>query len=107
VVTTLQLALIGDAPYASDYIRCVRDTEDPRSSSGSDLRKGYHELPIALLRVHPRYEVGGTHPALIEAMGRGALVLYRDTPENAEVAGDAGIPFEPDRWSRRYGWPWR
>jgi glycosyltransferase involved in cell wall biosynthesis len=39
--------------------------------------------------------VGGTHPALIEAMGRGALVLYRNTPENAEVAGDAGIPFEP------------
>jgi len=37
----------------------------------------------------------GTHPALIEAMGRGALVLYRDTSENAEVAGDAGIPFEP------------
>jgi glycosyltransferase involved in cell wall biosynthesis len=30
-------------------------------------------------------------------MGRGALVLYRDTPENAEVAGDAGIPFDfPD-----------
>jgi glycosyltransferase involved in cell wall biosynthesis len=28
-------------------------------------------------------------------MGRGALVLYRNTPENAEVAGDAGIPFEP------------
>jgi glycosyltransferase involved in cell wall biosynthesis len=39
--------------------------------------------------------VGGTHPALIEAMGRGALVVYRNTPENAEVAGDAGIPFEP------------
>ena len=39
--------------------------------------------------------MGGTHPALIEAMGRGALVLYRNTPENAEVAGDAGIPFEP------------
>jgi len=29
-------------------------------------------------------------------MGRGALVLYRNTPENAEVAGDAGIPFGPD-----------
>jgi glycosyltransferase involved in cell wall biosynthesis len=27
-------------------------------------------------------------------MGRGALVLYLNTPENAEVAGDAGIPFE-------------
>jgi glycosyltransferase involved in cell wall biosynthesis len=29
-------------------------------------------------------------------MGRGALVLYRNTPENAEVAGGAGIPFEPE-----------
>ncbi|MCX6628081.1 MAG: hypothetical protein NTW28_10690 [Candidatus Solibacter sp.] len=28
-------------------------------------------------------------------MGRGALVLYRNTPENAEVTGEAGIPFEP------------
>ena len=37
--------------------------------------------------------MGGTHPALIEAMGRGALVIYRDAPENVEVAGDAGIPF--------------
>ena len=39
-------------------------------------------------------EVGGTHPALIEAMGREALVLYLNTPENAEVAGEAGIAFE-------------
>ena len=38
-------------------------------------------------------EVGGTHPALIEAMGRGALTLYLETPENAEVAGGAGISF--------------
>jgi glycosyltransferase involved in cell wall biosynthesis len=41
-------------------------------------------------------EVGGTHPALIEAMGRGALVLYLNNPENQEVAGDAAIPFEDD-----------
>ena len=26
----------------------------------------------------------------------GALAIYRNTPENAEVAGDAGIPFEPE-----------
>ena len=37
--------------------------------------------------------MGGTHPALIEAMGRGALTLYLDTPENREVAGGAGLPF--------------
>jgi glycosyltransferase involved in cell wall biosynthesis len=40
-------------------------------------------------------EVGGTHPALIEAMGRGALTLYLETPENAEVAGGAGLSFTP------------
>jgi hypothetical protein len=39
-----------------------------------------------------RTEVGGTHPALIECMGRGALVLYLDTKENAEVASGPGIP---------------
>jgi hypothetical protein len=41
-------------------------------------------------------EVGGTHPALIEAMGRGALTLYLDTPENREVAGSAAIAFTHD-----------
>lgn len=34
-------------------------------------------------------EVGGTHPALIEAMASGGLVLANDTPENREVGGDA------------------
>jgi glycosyltransferase involved in cell wall biosynthesis len=38
-------------------------------------------------------EVGGTHPALIEAMGRGCLIIYRDNAENREVCGDAGLPY--------------
>ena len=37
--------------------------------------------------------LNGTHPALIEAMGRGALTLYLDTSENAEVAEGAGLAF--------------
>jgi glycosyltransferase involved in cell wall biosynthesis len=97
IVTTLQLALIGDAPYAEDYIRRVRDTEDPRVViPGAIYGTGYHELQSHCFAYIHATEVGGTHPALIEAMGRGALVLYRDTPENAEAAGDAGIAFEPD-----------
>src|SRR6266550_2792025 len=97
VVTTMQLALIGDAPYAEDYIRRVRDTEDPRVViPGAIYGTGYHELQSHCFAYIHATEVGGTHPALIEAMGRGALVLYRDTPENAEAAGDAGIAFEPD-----------
>jgi glycosyltransferase involved in cell wall biosynthesis len=34
-------------------------------------------------------EVGGTHPALIEAMASGGCVLAHDTPENREVGGDS------------------
>ena len=96
VDTPLKLALIGDAPYAHEYIRRVRDTRDPRIEiPGAIYGSGYHELGSHCFAYIHATEVGGTHPALIEAMGRGALVLYRNTPENAEVAGDAGIPFEP------------
>ncbi|HTS67252.1 MAG TPA: DUF1972 domain-containing protein [Candidatus Acidoferrales bacterium] len=96
LVTEFKLALVGDAPYAQEYIRKVRDTRDPRVSiPGAIYGDGYHELGSHCFAYIHATEVGGTHPALIEAMGRGALVLYRDTPENAEVAGDAGIPFEP------------
>jgi len=96
VDTALKLALVGDAPYAHDYIRRIRDTADPRVViPGAIYGEGYRQLGSHCFAYIHATEVGGTHPALIEAMGRGALVLYRDTPENAEVAGDAGIPFEP------------
>jgi glycosyltransferase involved in cell wall biosynthesis len=96
VNTEMKLALIGDAPYAHDYIRRVRATADPRMViPGAVYGEGYRELESHCFAYIHATEVGGTHPALIEAMGRGALVLYRNTPENAEVAGGAGIPFEP------------
>jgi glycosyltransferase involved in cell wall biosynthesis len=97
IATPFKLALVGDAPYAHEYIRRVRDTRDARVVlPGAVYGEGYHELGSHCFAYIHATEVGGTHPALIEAMGRGALVLYRNTPENAEVAGDAGIPFEPE-----------
>jgi len=94
VTTPLKLALVGDAPYAADYIRQVRDTRDPRVViPGAIYGQGYRELGSHCFAYIHATEVGGTHPALIEAMGRGALALYLDTPENAEVAGGAGLPF--------------
>ena len=95
VDTPVRLALIGDAPYAQGYIERVRDTRDPRVvMPGAIYGAGYHELLSNCLAYIHATEVGGTHPALIEAMGRGALVLYLNTPENAEVAGGVGIAFE-------------
>lgn len=95
--TDHKLALVGDAPYAADYIARVRDTRDPRVvMPGAIYGDGYHELGSHCFAYIQATEVGGTHPALIEAMGRGALTLYLDTPENAEVAGGAGFPFTRD-----------
>ncbi len=94
VPTTMKLALIGDAPHAAEYIREVRDTQDTRIvMPGGIYGTGYHELGSHCFAYVHATEVGGTHPALVEAMGKGALVLYRDTPENVEVCGDAGLPF--------------
>jgi glycosyltransferase involved in cell wall biosynthesis len=94
VRTDMKLALIGDAPYAADYIRQVRASSDPRIvMPGAIYGRGYQELGSHCFAYIHATTVGGTHPALIEAMGHGALVLYRDTPENAEVAAGAGIPF--------------
>ncbi len=120
VQTDLRLALIGDAPYAEDYKRLVRQTNDSRIvMPGSIYGTGYHELTSHCFAYIHATEVGGTHPALIEAMGRGALVLYLNTPENSEVAGGAGIPFEHDNLesrirtvldfsaSEREQWRWR
>lgn len=91
----MKLALIGDAPYAPDYISQVRETTDPRVVlPGAIYGDGYHELQSHSFAYIHATEVGGTHPALIEAMGRGALVLYLRTPENEEVAGGIGIPFD-------------
>jgi glycosyltransferase involved in cell wall biosynthesis len=89
-----KLVMVGDAPYAAGYIRQVRQTNDPRIIfPGAIYGQGYHELQSHCFAYIHATEVGGTHPALIEAMGRGCVVLYLDTPENREVAGEVGIPF--------------
>lgn len=98
----VKLALIGDAPYAGEYIARVRATKDPRIViPGAIYGQGYHELQSHCLAYIQATEVGGTHPALIESMGRGALTLFLETPENAEVAGGAAIPFTPGTLEQR------
>lgn len=92
--TTMKLALIGYAPHAEAYIQRVRDTKDSRIvMPGAIYGLGYRELGSWCFAYIHATEVGGTHPALIEAMGRGNLVLYFETPENTEVCGDAGLAY--------------
>lgn len=96
--TELPLVIVGDAPYADDYGQSLRDAAGPRVIfTGYLYGEGYHQL------LHHAYlfvlasEVGGTHPALIEAMAAGNCVIANDHAPNIEVLGDAGLSYEGRR----------
>lgn len=104
----LPLVMVGGAPYAGRFIAGFTRGADPRIRfPGPIYGEGYRELlSHALAYVHAT-EVGGTHPALVEAMGYGNCILVNDTPENREVAGDVGIWFraaEPGTLAERMDW---
>ncbi|HTQ79591.1 MAG TPA: DUF1972 domain-containing protein [Thermoanaerobaculia bacterium] len=90
----LPLVLVGGAPYATDFIAALKRNADPRVLfPGPIYGEGYRELlSHALAYIHAT-EVGGTHPALVEAMGYGNCVVVNDTPENREVAGSDALYF--------------
>lgn len=98
VRTDLKLVMVGDAPHAPEFVRKVKETNDPRIIfTGYVFGKGYVELQSHAYAYIQATEVGGTHPALVEALGLGNCVLVNGTPENLEVAGDAAIPFDARR----------
>jgi len=94
VKTDFKLVIVGDAPYAQEYKRKLKSTKDPRILFlGFVFGEGYKALQQNAYCYVQATEVGGTHPALVEAMGFGNCVLYLDTPEHREVTGDCAIPF--------------
>ena len=91
VTTQLPLAIVGDAPYASDYIARLHATADPRIRFlGAIYGNGYQVLRSHASAYVQATEVGGTHPALVEAMGYGNAIIANDVPEHRETLGDAG-----------------
>ena len=95
VKTDKPLVIVGGAPYAEEYIAQLKSTRDPRVKFlGFVFGEDYRALQQnAYCYVHAT-EVGGTHPALIEAMGAGNCALTLNTPENREVINGAGIVYD-------------
>jgi glycosyltransferase involved in cell wall biosynthesis len=96
VRTAHKLLIVGDAPYAHEYIADLkaRARRDRRIIfTGFVFGRDYRALQQnAYCYVHAT-EVGGTHPALLEAMGFGNCVLTLAAPENMEAIGEAGIAY--------------
>jgi len=93
--TAKKLVIVGGTRYRTKYSDELFSTTDPRV-----VFPGFvYDKPIlrelltnSFAYIHGN-EVGGTNPALLEAMGAGCFVICRDVPFNREVLRDAGIYF--------------
>jgi len=96
--TDKTLVLVGGARYPTDYSKRMREVSGPRVKFLGFI---YDEavrrelLCNCYAYIHGN-EVGGTNPALLEAMASGCFVVCRDVPYNREALQDAGIYFHKD-----------
>jgi glycosyltransferase involved in cell wall biosynthesis len=87
----MPLVVVGDAPYASKYKERLHAMAPPGVLFlGYIFGTGYVELQSNALLYIQAKEVGGTAPALVEAMGRGVPVIANDVPAHREVLASAG-----------------
>lgn len=97
LTTDMKCVIVGDAPYAEAYKAQLHAlaAADPRVVlTGYVFGQGYHELGSNARIFVETSGVGGTHPALVEAMAHGACVIANDTPENLETIGTAGFGYQ-------------
>lgn len=104
-----KLVLVGGCPYPSPYAASI--AEEGRHER--IVMPGYvydRELLAelwtnAFAYVHGN-EVGGTNPALLQAMAAKNFILCRDVSFNREVLGDCGRYYQADEASLREGMLW-
>lgn len=92
----MPLAIVGDAPYASAYkarVASLAAADSRVRLLGAIYGQGYRDLQRGARAYVQATEVGGTHPALIEAMGAGNVIFAYATPENEEVTGGTAVLF--------------
>ena len=95
--TDFKCVIVGDAAYAEAYkaeLRALAGDDDRIIFTGYVFGKGYQELGSNAYLFVETSGVGGTHPALVEAMAFGNCVVTYNTPENLETIGEAGFAYE-------------
>lgn len=97
--TDYKCVIVGDAPYAKNYKASLKTLAEGDSRilfTGYVFGEGYQELGSNAYIFVESSSVGGTHPALIEAMAFGNCVIVNNTPENLETigGGKAGLAYD-------------
>jgi glycosyltransferase involved in cell wall biosynthesis len=91
------LVMVGSSTYEPAYEQSLKSLAGRRVIfTGAIYGDGYWELQQNAGVFIFACEIGGIHPALIEAMAVGNAVLYLDTPSNRETAADSGLVFSTD-----------
>jgi glycosyltransferase involved in cell wall biosynthesis len=92
--TGLKLVIVGNAPYADDYIASLKTLAVPGVVfTGYVFGEGYYELGSNARIFTFTSGVGGTHPALLEAMAFGNCIITNDWPANLETVADAALSY--------------
>jgi glycosyltransferase involved in cell wall biosynthesis len=93
------LLIVGDAPYATEYKAGLAElaAHDARVRlTGAMYGDAYTDLQRGAMAYIQATSVGGTHPALIESMAAGNLVLAFGSPENREVTAGTTLLFDDE-----------
>lgn len=98
----IPLVIVGDAPYATEYKRGLYELAGSGKGivfTGFQFGEAYRELRTNCALYVQATEVGGTHPALVEAMAYGNAIVANKVPEHEEVLGDAGLYYAKNNFS--------
>src|SRR3990172_2908301 len=88
------LVMVGGNPYDKAYVHRLKSLADRRVVfPGGIYGPGYWQLLKNCGLYIFACEIGGVHPALVEAMAAEKPILCLDTPENRETAGDNAMFF--------------
>jgi len=94
--TDWPLVIVGGNPYQPAYVRQLESLADQRVIfTGPIYGDAYWTLQKNAGVFVFAGEIGGIHPALVEAMAAGNAILYLDTASNRETSCDCGISFHP------------
>jgi glycosyltransferase involved in cell wall biosynthesis len=108
VIDAHPLVIVGDAPYANQYIARLKRMAGPNVVfAGYVFGRGYRELQSNAYAYISATDIGGTHPALLEAMAYGNCVIVSDIAEHREIVGDTGLLFsahQPDDLADKLHW---
>jgi glycosyltransferase involved in cell wall biosynthesis len=92
--TDWPLVVVGGNPYQSAYVEHLKRVADDRVIfTGPVYGHSYWSLQNNAGAVIFAGEIGGIHPAFVEALAAGNAVLYLDNAANRETASGCGIPF--------------